>query len=102
MKQGKKRATFDPKEFLSKIGPGRTIAKYPTNQLVFAQGDAADSVFFIEAGKVKVTVVSEQGKEAVVAILGPGEFCGEGCLAGQQRRIATATAMTECEVMRLE
>jgi CRP/FNR family transcriptional regulator, cyclic AMP receptor protein len=75
---------------------------YRTNQLVFAQGDAADSVFFIEKGKVKVTVVSEQGKEAVVAVLGTGGFCGEGCLAGQLRRMATATAMTECEIMRLE
>ena len=72
------------------------------NEIVFAQGDAADSVFFIQKGKVKVTVVSEQGKEAVVAILGPGQFCGEGCLAGQPRRMATATAMTDCEIMRLE
>ena len=72
------------------------------NQIVFSQGDAADSVFFIEQGKVKVTVVSEQGKEAVVAVLGPGQFCGEGCLAGQPRRMATATAMTEGEIMRLE
>ena len=93
---------FDPKAFLSKVGRGRTIAKYRMNQVVFSQGDAADSVFFIEEGKVKVTVVSEQGKEAVVAILGTGEFCGEGCLAGQPRRMATATAMMECEIMRLE
>ena len=69
---------------------------------VFAQGEAADSVFYIQKGKVKVTVVSEQGKEAVVAILGKDEFCGEGCLAGQKRRMATATAMTECEIMRIE
>ena len=72
------------------------------NQIVFSQGDLADSVFYIHDGKVKVTVISEQGKEAVVAILGPDEFCGEGCLAGQPRRMATATAMTECEIMRLE
>jgi CRP/FNR family transcriptional regulator, cyclic AMP receptor protein len=65
-------------------------------------GDPADSVFYIQKGKVKVTVISEQGKEAVVAILGPDEFCGEGCLAGQPRRMATATAITECEIMRLE
>jgi CRP/FNR family transcriptional regulator, cyclic AMP receptor protein len=94
--------TFDPRAFLSKVGKGRTISRYRANQIVFAQGDAADSVFFIEAGKVKVTVVSEQGKEAVIAVLGTGQFCGEGCLAGQPRRMATATAMMECEIMRLE
>jgi len=102
LKQSKREPAFDPRAFLSKVGAGRTIAKYRANQVVFSQGDAADSVFFIEEGKVKVTVVSEQGKEAVVAILGTGEFCGEGCLAGQPRRMATATAMTECEIMRLE
>jgi len=72
------------------------------NQIIFAQGDLADSVLYIHSGKVKVTVNSAQGKEAVVAILGPDEFCGEGCLAGQPRRMATATAMTDCEIMRLE
>jgi CRP/FNR family transcriptional regulator, cyclic AMP receptor protein len=102
LKQGKREPAFDPRVFLSKVGAGRTIDKYRANQVVFSQGDAADSVFFIEEGKVKVTVVSEQGKEAVIAILGTGEFCGEGCLAGQPRRMATATAMTECEIMRLE
>jgi CRP/FNR family cyclic AMP-dependent transcriptional regulator len=102
LKQSKKRATFDPRVFLSKVGRGRTISAYRPNQTVFAQGDAADAVFFIEQGKVKVTVVSEQGKEAVVAMLGTGDFCGEGCLAGQPRRMATTTAMTECEVMRLD
>src|SRR5215217_3607868 len=99
-RQGKPR--FDPKAFLAKADGGRTISKYRTNQIVFSQGDLADSVFYIHDGKVKVTVISEQGKEAVVAILGPEEFCGEGCLAGQPRRMATATAMTECEIMRLE
>jgi CRP/FNR family cyclic AMP-dependent transcriptional regulator len=71
-------------------------------QTIFSQGDAADAVFYIQKGKVKLTVVSEQGKEAVVAIQGPDEFCGEGCLTGQPRRMATAAAMTECEIMRLE
>jgi len=99
--KGKKKP-FDPKAFLASIGKGRTISKYRMDQIVFSQGDPADSVFFIEEGKVKVTVVSEHGKEAVVAVLTKGEFCGEGCLAGQQRRMATATAMTECEIMRLE
>jgi CRP/FNR family transcriptional regulator, cyclic AMP receptor protein len=102
LRRSKKKAAFDPRAFLSKVGRGRTISKYRMNQIVFSQGDAADSVFFIEEGKVKVTVLSEQGKEAVVAVLGPGQFCGEGCLAGQPRRVATAMAMTECEIMRLE
>ena len=93
---------FDPKAFLTKANGGRTISKYRTNQIVFAQGDLADSVFYIHDGKVKVTVISEQGKEAVVAVLGADEFCGEGCLTGQPRRVATATAMTECKLMRLE
>jgi CRP/FNR family cyclic AMP-dependent transcriptional regulator len=102
LKQSKKKPAFDPRIFLSKVGRGRTIGQYRKDQIVFSQGDAADSVFFIEQGQVKVTVISEQGKEAVIAILGTGEFCGEGCLAGQQRRMATATAMAECEIMRLE
>ena len=98
----KEKLPFDPKVFLAKADGGRTIAKYRTNEIVFSQGDPADSVFYIHDGKVKVTVLSEQGKEAVVAILGPDEFCGEGCLAGQPRRMATAMALTECEIMRLE
>jgi CRP/FNR family cyclic AMP-dependent transcriptional regulator len=93
---------FDPKTFLSKVGGGRTIAKYRKNQTIFVQSDDADSVFYIHKGKVKITVLSEHGKEAVIAILGKDEFCGEGCLAGQTRRIATAMAMNECEIMRLE
>ena len=84
------------------MGEGRTISQYRKDQVVFSQGDPADAVFYIQKGKVKVTVVSDQGKEAVVAILGAGEFCGEGCLAGQARRIATVSAMTECTVMRLQ
>jgi len=98
----KAKPPFDPKEFLAKANGGRTIAKYRRNQIVFSQGDPADSVFYIQKGKVKKTVLSEQGKEAVVAVMGPDEFCGVGCLSGQPRRIATATAMTECEIMRLE
>jgi CRP/FNR family cyclic AMP-dependent transcriptional regulator len=93
---------FDPKVFLAKADGGRSISKYRKNQIVFSQGDPADSVFYIQDGKVKITVISEQGKEAVVAVLGRDEFCGEGCLAGQPQRMATATAMTECEIMRLE
>jgi CRP/FNR family cyclic AMP-dependent transcriptional regulator len=100
--KGKERKPFDPKVFLSKANGGRTISAYQKNQIVYAQGEPADSVFYIHDGKVKITVVSEQGKEAVVAILGPDEFCGEGCLTGQPLRVATAVAMTECKIMRLD
>jgi CRP/FNR family transcriptional regulator, cyclic AMP receptor protein len=93
---------FDPKVFLATVNGGRSIAKYRMNQTVFSQSSSADAVFYIQNGKVKVTVVSEQGKEAVVAVLGPDEFCGEGCLTGQPLRLATATAMMDCEIMRLE
>ena len=94
--------SFHPDDFLAKIGEGRTISLYRKNQNIFSQGEIADSVFYIQKGKVKVTVVSEHGKEAVVAILGADEFCGEGCLAGQPKRIASATALTECDIMRIE
>ena len=98
----KRRPSFDPKSFLAKVGEGRSIGKYRKDQVLFSQGDLADAVFYIQKGKVKVTVVSEQGKEAVVAMLGPDEFFGEGCLAGQARRIANVAAMTDAEIMRLE
>ena len=97
-----KKVPFDPKVFLATVNGGRSISKYRMNQKIFSQGNAADAVFYIQKGKVKITVVSEQGKEAVVAVMGPDEFCGEGCLNGQPVRLATATAMTECEIMRLE
>jgi CRP/FNR family transcriptional regulator, cyclic AMP receptor protein len=100
--KSKRRLLFDPKVFLDTEDAGRTISRYQKQQTVFPQGSAADAVFYIQKGKVKITVVSEQGKEAVIAILGPDEFCGEGCLTGQPRRMATAVAMTECEIMRLE
>ncbi len=93
---------FDPKVFLAKANGGKTISNYEKNKIVFAQGDPADSVFYIHDGKVKITVISQQGKEAVVAILGADEFCGEGCLTGQPRRVATATALTECKIMKLD
>ena len=102
MTNQEKKVLFDPKVFLATVNGGRSISKYRTNQKVFAQSSSADAVFYIQKGKVKITVVSEQGKEAVVAILGPDEFCGEGCLTGQLLRLATATAMTDCEIMRLE
>jgi CRP/FNR family transcriptional regulator, cyclic AMP receptor protein len=98
----KRRLPFDAKSFLAKVGEGRSISKYRKDQVVFSQGDLADAVFYIQKGKVKITVVSDRGKEAVVALLGADEFCGEGCLAGQPRRMATATAMTDCTIMRLQ
>jgi CRP/FNR family transcriptional regulator, cyclic AMP receptor protein len=97
-----KKAPFDVKVFLATANGGRTLSKYQKDEVTFSQGDPADAVFYIQKGQVKITVVSEQGKEAIVAVLGPDEFCGEGCLTGQPRRLATATAMTECEIMRLE
>jgi len=97
-----RRTAFSPRAFLAKVGEGRTISTYRKNHVVFSQGDRADAVFYIQKGKAKVTVISEQGKEAVVAILGPGEFFGEGCLAGQTQRIATVAIMTEAVVMRLD
>ena len=96
------KTSFDLRTFLAKAGEGRTISKYRKNQIVFSQGESADAVFYIQQGKVKLTVVSEQGKEAVIAILGPGDFLGEGCLNGHARRIATSRAVDECVVTRLE
>ena len=98
----KRRQSFDPKSFLAMVGEGRSLGTYRGGQTVFAQGDPADAVFYIQKGKVKVTVISEQGKEAVVAILAADEFFGEGCLAGQAQRIATAATMTESVIVRLE
>src|ERR1700737_1407166 len=89
---------FDPKAFLAKVGAGKTILKFEKNQHVFEQGDVADTVFYIQKGNVKLTVLSEQGKEAVVGILEPGQFFGEGCLNGHPLRIATTTAMDECVI----
>ena len=102
MAKQKKKVPFDPKVFLATVDGGRSISKYRKGEIVFSQSGPADAVFYIQKGKVKITVVSEQGKEAVVAILGPDEFCGEGCLTGQPLRLATATAMTDCEIMRVE
>jgi CRP/FNR family cyclic AMP-dependent transcriptional regulator len=92
---------FDPQVFLAKADGGRSIASYSRNNRIFAQGDPADAIFYVQDGRVKLTVVSRRGKEAVVAILGPTDFFGEGCLAGQLVRMATATALSDCTVMRL-
>ena len=92
MKRGK--AKFDPKIFLAKVGQGKSVLKYRKNQIVFSQGEVADAVFYIQQGQVKLTVVSEQGKEAVVAILDRGHFFGEGCLNGHPLRLATTRTST--------
>jgi CRP/FNR family transcriptional regulator, cyclic AMP receptor protein len=96
------KASFDPKTFLAKVGEGKRIFKFRKDQIVFSQGQVADAVFYIQQGKVKLTVVSEQGKEAVVAILGPGQFFGEACLNGHPLRIATTRAIDGCVITRLE
>src|SRR6476620_5604655 len=97
------KASFDPKEFLAKVGEGKTISKYRKDQVVFSQGEVADAVFYIQQGKVKLTVVSEQRKQAVVPVLGPGHFFGEGCLNGHPLRIATTRAVDDdCVITRLE
>jgi CRP-like cAMP-binding protein len=98
----KAKLSFDPHTFLAKVGQGRTIANYRKKQKVFSQGDQADAIYYLQTGKVKLSVVSEHGKEAVVGILGTDDFFGEGCLAGQPLRMATATAMSACSVVRLE
>jgi CRP/FNR family transcriptional regulator, cyclic AMP receptor protein len=87
---------FDPQAFLAKVGTGKTIQKYRKGQIIYAQGDEADKVFYVQSGKVKVTVVSERGKEAVVGILETAQFFGEGCLNSQVVRVGTARAMEEC------
>ena len=89
---------FDPRAFLSRAGPGITIEKYPKNQKIFSQGDAADAVYFVQKGKVKITVLSEHGKEAVVGIVAEGQFFGEGCLEGAKIRGATTQAMEDCVI----
>lgn len=95
-------APFDPDTFLAQVGEGRSLVDYRKNRVIFAQGDEADAVFYLQKGKVKLTVVSQQGKEAVVAILDEGAFFGEGCLTAQPCRMATATTLTPCAILRLE
>src|SRR5208283_243095 len=93
---------FDPKEFLATIGEGRKVVPFSRKQTIFTQGDAADSVFYIQEGKVRLTVVSKIGKEATLGILSEGDFFGEGGLAGQPLRMGSATAMTDCELLRID
>jgi CRP-like cAMP-binding protein len=94
--------SFDPVAFLTTVGAGRNIARHSKKEVIFAQGEDADAVFYVRKGKVKVAVISKDGKEAIVALLGPDEFVGEGCLIGQPKRLATASALTECETMRVD
>jgi len=93
---------FDPRQFLATIGEGRKAVAFPKKQTIFAQGDPADAVFYIQAGKIRLTVVSKIGKKATLGILGEGQFFGEGGLAGQTLRMGSATAMTDCELLRIE
>ena len=95
------RTLFEPAVFLATAALGRDISTYSKKEVIFSQGDDADAVFYIKKGKVKVAIVSKQGKEAVIALLGPDEFVGEGCLIGQPKRLTTASAMTECQTMRV-
>ena len=98
----KAKPEFDARAFLARAGAGVTVSNYRKGQVVFTQGDPADSIFFIQEGKVKVAVVSEQGKEAVIAFLETGDFIGEGCLTGRPRRISTARAMLESVITRVD
>ena len=97
----KSKPKFDAKALLAAVAQGRTKRDYQRGQPIFSQGDRADAVFFIHTGKIKVTVLSQQGKQAVIALLGPGDFFGEGCLGGQPLRMATATAITESAIARV-
>src|SRR5579864_355985 len=94
---------FDPKVFLANVGAGRTVRQYRPKQAIFSQGDRADAVFYIQEGRVRLSVLSRQGKEATIVLLGTGDFLGEGCIASDQPiRLATATAITECSILRIE
>jgi CRP/FNR family cyclic AMP-dependent transcriptional regulator len=95
-------ALFNPKAFLSKVGNGKAMLKFLKNQSIFSQGDASDAVFYIQQGKIKLTVVSSKGKEAVIAVLEPANFFGEGCLTGQPLRMATAKSMEDSTIVRIE
>ena len=96
-----RKAAFEPKTFLAKVGDGKTITEYQKDQVVFSQGGEADAVFYIQRGKIKLTVVSERGKEAVVGVLEPDHFFGEGCLNGHPLRVTTATAIDQCLITRI-
>src|ERR1700732_3287498 len=98
----KAKPIFNPKSFLAKVGKGKTHTDYTKDQKVFSQGEAAQAIFYLQKGEVQPTVVSRQGKEAVIAILGGGDFFGEGCLAGQPQRMSTVTTLSECSIVRID
>src|SRR5580704_8069626 len=94
---------FDPKEFLANTGIGRTIHEYRAKQAIFSQGQSSDAVYYIQEGRVRLSVLSKQGKEATIALLGPGDFLGEGCIASDQPvRMATAAAITDCSALKIQ
>jgi CRP/FNR family cyclic AMP-dependent transcriptional regulator len=95
-------SVFDPQIFLSVAGAGRTFSKIPADTVIFAQGDPARAVYFLQGGNIDVTVTSQTGKEAVLAILGPGDFFGEGCLNGETLQRSTVTALTDCAIVQVE
>ncbi len=97
-----RKSAFDPRAFLLREARGNFVVSFPKDGVIFSQGDAADSLYYIVTGRVKVTVVSAQGKEAVIAILVPEELLGEGCLSGEPKRLSTASAMTDCEMLRVD
>jgi len=99
---GPRTTPFTLEPFVASIGPGKTVLTCRTGQTIFTQGDSADAVFYLQAGLIKLTVVSPQGKEAVVAVMGPDSFFGEACLAGQQISLSTATALSPCTLVRIE
>jgi CRP/FNR family transcriptional regulator, cyclic AMP receptor protein len=99
----RKERTFDPKTFLAQAGLGRTILQYPKNKVIFAQGEPCDAVFYIQDGRVKLTVLSTHGKEATIALLGPGDFMGESCITSDQPlRMSSASPLTDCRILRIE
>ena len=100
--RAKKTYDFEPRKFLATIGEGRKVVAFSKKQTIFTQGDAADAVFYIQEGKVSLTVVSKSGREATLGILNQGQFFGEGGLAGQALRMGSATAITDCEVLRID
>jgi CRP/FNR family transcriptional regulator, cyclic AMP receptor protein len=100
--KNKKDRAFDPNTFLATIGEGRRMVAVPKKQTIFAQGDEADAVFYVQKGKVRLTVVSKTGKEATIGIVSEGNFVGEAALAGQVRRMGSAAAMTDCDLMRID
>ena len=102
IRKPKGRIAFDPQAFLTTVGMARTITHCPKDHKIFSLGEAAEAIFYIQKGRVKITATSKRGREAVIAILGPRDFFGEGCIAGQPVRMATATAIAPSSILRIE